>query len=112
MTKHLTITTAGWFAPAPGNRSVKAAVLPLSKLGPETFKIYGLCPNTLYPIMTIQFNRQEIPSSGRDWHPSVSPTILASANDGCVTVRERDTMEQERIPVDKVVEYITERIFY
>lgn len=33
-------------------------------------------------------------------------------NDGCVTVRDRDTMEQERIPVEKVREYIEERIAF
>ena len=30
--------------------------------------------------------------------------------DGCVTIRERDTMEQVRIPMDQVKAYIAERI--
>ena len=30
--------------------------------------------------------------------------------DGCVTVRDRDTMEQVRISVEKVKDYILERI--
>ena len=30
--------------------------------------------------------------------------------DGCVTVRERDTMEQVRIPVSEVAAYVKERI--
>ena len=30
--------------------------------------------------------------------------------DGCVTIRERDSMEQVRLPMDKVVEYISEKI--
>ena len=33
-----------------------------------------------------------------------------SVEDGCVTVRDRDTMAQERIAVDKVVEFIREKI--
>ncbi len=33
-----------------------------------------------------------------------------SIEDGCVTVRDRDTMEQERVAIDKLVEYIRERI--
>ena len=32
------------------------------------------------------------------------------AGDGCVTVRERDSMQQERIPIDDLVHYILKRI--
>ena len=32
--------------------------------------------------------------------------------DHCVTVRERDTMEQVRIPVDEVKDYIAQRITF
>ena len=33
-----------------------------------------------------------------------------SENDGCVTVRDRDTMEQVRMPVSELVNYISEKI--
>ena len=33
-----------------------------------------------------------------------------SEEDHCVTVRDRDTMEQERIPIDSLVEYISKKI--
>ena len=33
-----------------------------------------------------------------------------SENDGCVTVRERDSMEQVRMPISEVKSYIAERI--
>ncbi len=33
-----------------------------------------------------------------------------SLEDGCVTVRDRDTMEQERMPMDKLVEYISSKL--
>ena len=33
-----------------------------------------------------------------------------SENDGCVTVRERDSMEQVRIPIEKLKDYIEEKI--
>ena len=33
-----------------------------------------------------------------------------SENDGCVTVRDRDTMEQVRIPIDSLEAYIAEKI--
>ena len=32
--------------------------------------------------------------------------------DGCVTVRDRDTMEQERIPVSELNEYIAKRVSF
>ncbi len=32
--------------------------------------------------------------------------------DGCVTVRERDTMAQVRIPIDSLVDYFTEQFKY
>ncbi len=30
--------------------------------------------------------------------------------DGCVTIRDRDSMEQERLPMDKLADYIQSRI--
>ena len=33
-----------------------------------------------------------------------------SVDDGCVTVRDRDTMAQERVAIDKLNEYIAEKI--
>lgn len=33
-----------------------------------------------------------------------------SEEDGCVTVRDRDTMEQVRLPIDKLTEFIKEKI--
>lgn len=35
-----------------------------------------------------------------------------SETDGCVTVRDRDTMVQERINIDKLVDYIQEKIVF
>lgn len=33
-----------------------------------------------------------------------------SVDDGCVTVRDRDTMAQERVAIDKLNEYISEKL--
>ncbi|MBQ3987692.1 MAG: glycine--tRNA ligase, partial [Ruminococcus sp.] len=33
-----------------------------------------------------------------------------SADDGCVTVRDRDTMQQERVRIDELNAYIAEKI--
>ena len=35
-----------------------------------------------------------------------------SLEDGCVTVRDRDTMEQVRIKIDELKAYITEKITF
>ena len=35
-----------------------------------------------------------------------------NAADNCVTVRDRDTMEQIRLPIDQLVSYIQEKIAY
>ena len=32
-----------------------------------------------------------------------------SVDDGCVTVRDRDTMQQERVAIDKLNDYIAEK---
>ena len=43
--------------------------------------------------------------------PSIGLTDdLASENDGGVTVRDRDSMEQERIRIDALEAYIAEKI--
>ena len=34
------------------------------------------------------------------------------AGDGCVTVRERDTMEQVRIPISELKNYLREKLAY
>ena len=33
-----------------------------------------------------------------------------SETDGCVTIRDRDTMQQERVSIDKLVEYLEAKI--
>ncbi|MGN1160829.1 MAG: His/Gly/Thr/Pro-type tRNA ligase C-terminal domain-containing protein, partial [Candidatus Fimenecus sp.] len=33
-----------------------------------------------------------------------------SETDGCVTVRDRDTMEQVRMPIENLASYISEKI--
>jgi glycyl-tRNA synthetase len=33
-----------------------------------------------------------------------------SENDGCVTVRDRDTMQQERIAISELADYISKKI--
>ena len=35
-----------------------------------------------------------------------------SLEDGCVTIRDRDTMKQERVKIEKLVKYIKEKIAF
>ncbi len=35
-----------------------------------------------------------------------------SENDGCVTVRDRDSMNQERISIDSLIDYIQNKITF
>ena len=38
--------------------------------------------------------------------------LLVRAGDKCVTVRERDSMEQVRIPISQLKEYLREKLAY
>ena len=52
----------------------------------------------------------------RSARPTASPWTFQTVGDektpadGCVTVRERDSMEQVRIPIAEVKNYIAERV--
>jgi glycyl-tRNA synthetase len=91
---------------------VKAAVLPLSKKLAEGAQELAdkLC--RLFPVeyddtgaIGKRYRRQDEIGT-----PFCVTYDFDSANDGCVTVRERDSMKQERLPVDEIAAYIESRI--
>ena len=90
----------------------KAAVLPLSKkLGDSAMKVY----ETLAKDFSVDYD--EAGSIGKRYRrqdeigtPMCITYDFDSENDGCVTVRDRDTMEQVRIPIDGLKDYIEEKI--
>jgi len=91
---------------------IKAAVLPLSKKLAETAeKIYiDLCkyfPAEYDEAGNIgkRYRRQDEIGT-----PLCVTVDFDSENDGKVTVRERDGMTQERVEIDKIREYIEEKI--
>ena len=45
-------------------------------------------------------------------HHSVLLTTFDSEEDGCVTVRDRDTMEQERVKIEDLTAYFMEKLAY
>ncbi len=90
----------------------KAAVLPLSKkLAEPARELYG----KLAEHFMVDYD--EAGTIGKRYRredeigtPFCITYDFESAEDGCVTVRFRDSMEQERIPMEQVVSFIEERI--
>ena len=90
----------------------KAAVLPLSKkLSDKALELY----DELSRDFSVDFD--ETGSIGKRYRredeigtPFCITYDFDTENDGCVTVRDRDTMEQVRIPMGDVKNYIAERI--
>ncbi len=92
----------------PALAPIKAAVLPLSKkLSDKAMEIY----DTLAKHFPVDFD--DAGSIGKRYRredeigtPFCITYDFDSEADGCVTVRDRDTMEQERIKIEDLVAYI------
>ena len=90
----------------------KAAVLPLSKkLSGEAEKIF----HELQKDYMVDFD--DAGSIGKRYRredeigtPLCITYDFDSQNDGCVTVRDRDTMQQVRIPIAELKNYIADKI--
>lgn len=90
----------------------KAAVLPLSKkLSDKAGEVF----DALSKKFTVDFD--ETGSIGKRYRrqdeigtPYCITYDFDSETDGCVTVRDRDTMEQVRIPIENIETYISEKI--
>ena len=93
---------------------VKAAVLPLSKkLSDKAMEIF----ESLSGDFNMDFD--DAGSIGKRYRrqdeigtPLCITYDFDSAEDNCVTVRDRDTMEQERIPVSELHAYIEKKIAF
>ena len=98
----------------PALAPVKAAVLPLSKkLSDKATDLF----TELSKTMNVEFD--ESGSIGKRYRrqdeigtPFCITYDFESENDGCVTIRERDSMEQIRLPISEVKAYIEERIAF
>ena len=90
----------------------KACILPLSKkLSKEA--------NDLFDMLNSKFacDYDEAGSIGKRYRrcdeigtPYCITVDFETQNDNCVTIRDRDTMEQVRLPISEVEKYIEERI--
>ncbi len=98
----------------PALAPVKAAVLPLSKklsdkageLHDELAKYFNVDFDDAGAIGKRYRRQDEIGT------PFCITYDFDTETDGCVTVRERDSMQQVRIPLTEVKSYIEERIFF
>lgn len=98
----------------PAIAPVKAAILPLSKkLSAEALDIFH--------ALSRHFNMEydEAGSIGKRYRrqdeigtPFCITYDFESKNDYTVTIRERDSMKQERIKINDILEYITEKIVF
>lgn len=90
----------------------KAAILPLSKkLSPDAIKVY----EKLSANFAIDFDEsQSIGKRYRRQDEIGTPYCITfdfdSLEDNQVTVRDRDTMEQIRMPIDEVENFLAEKI--
>ncbi len=90
----------------------KAAVLPLSKkLGEEARKVH----DQLSKNFMVDYD--ETGSIGKRYRredeigtPFCITYDFESQTDGCVTIRDRDTMQQERVAIDSLDTYLSEKI--
>ena len=96
----------------PALAPVKAAILPLSKkLSEKALELY----DELAKYFPCDFD--ETGSIGKRYRredeigtPFCITYDFDTENDGCVTVRDRDTMEQVRIPMTEVKDYIAAKL--
>ena len=90
----------------------KAAVLPLSKkLSEKAGEVFEMISSDFM----VEFD--DTGSIGKRYRrqdeigtPLCITYDFDSENDGCVTVRDRDTMQQERIAIDKLKDYIADKV--
>ncbi len=96
----------------PALAPVKAAILPLSKkLSDKALELY----DELAKSFPCEFD--ETGSIGKRYRredeigtPFCITYDFDTENDGCVTVRDRDTMEQVRLPISEVKDYISAKL--
>jgi len=92
----------------------KAAILPLSKkLSDKAVEIYGEL-SKYFPV-----DYDEAGSIGKRYRredeigtPFCITVDFDTETDGCVTVRDRDTMEQVRVPISELKAYLTAKMAF
>ena len=88
-------------------------------------KRYGLYPVAFYNLENIfdtihdegKNDYEYLPDGGMKWTPlKYEPFCVTidfdTENDGAVTVRDRDTMAQVRLPISELRAYLEEKVFF
>ncbi len=97
----------------PALAPVKAAILPLSKkLSADAIELY----DELAKVMNVEFD--DAGSIGKRYRRQdeigtpfcITYDFDTKEKDNCVTIRDRDTMEQVRLPISEVKDYILKKI--
>ena len=98
----------------PALAPVKAAVFPLSKkLGEDALKVYEklskkyMCEYDEAGSIGKRYRRQDEIGT-----PYCITYDFDSQEDGCVTVRDRDTMEQTRMKIDELEAFLDSKIVF
>ena len=93
---------------------IKVAVLPLSKK-PELSEVSAKLAQDLRPMFPVEHDITQ--AIGRRYRrqdeigtPYCVTVDFDTLEDQAVTVRDRDTMEQDRVSMDRVAEYLKERL--
>ena len=99
----------------PALAPIKAAVLPLTKkLKDQALEVYTM----LSKYFSVDYDEAgQIGKRYRRQDEIGTPFCITYdfdtlEKDGCVTVRDRDTMEQERIKIEELVDYLNKKLEY
>lgn len=99
----------------PALAPIKAAVLPLTKkLKEQALEVYTM----LSKHFSVEYDEAgQIGKRYRRQDEIGTPFCITYdfdtlEKDGCVTVRDRDTMEQERVKIDALVDYLNKKLEY
>jgi glycyl-tRNA synthetase len=96
---------------------IKVAVLPLKKNAPEIVDLAKSIKNHLQANGDMRAVYDDTAGIGKLYRrqdeigtPFCVTVDFQSLEDRAVTIRDRDTMQQERIPIADVLDYVRERI--
>lgn len=99
----------------PSLAPVKCAVLPLVKNNEELMQLSQSIYHKLKSSFVCQFDEKD--AIGRRYRrqdaigtPYCVTVDFESMEDGCVTIRERDSLKQERVAIDQVASIIAEKV--
>ena len=98
----------------PNLSAYKICVLPLQKnLSEKAKEVYKMLTNTM------MCSYDEAGSIGKRYRrqdeigtPYCVTIDFDTLNDGCVTIRDRDTMKQERIKIDEILGYVAKKLTF